>query len=106
MMYEFICGPLPFGSDTQDQLELFREILEAPLTFPEYVCDETALKLLSSLLERTPELRTGSSTTGAKELKEHPFFNKFEWDAVAGRYMTPPWQPDSNSLMSSWEEVE
>eukprot|EP00746_Dinoflagellata_sp_MGD_P085157 gnl/MRDRNA2_/MRDRNA2_33732_c0_seq1.p1 gnl/MRDRNA2_/MRDRNA2_33732_c0~~gnl/MRDRNA2_/MRDRNA2_33732_c0_seq1.p1 ORF type:complete len:943 (-),score=211.95 gnl/MRDRNA2_/MRDRNA2_33732_c0_seq1:16-2844(-) len=105
MMYEFVCGPLPFGHDTEDQLELFREILEAPLQFPEYVTDESALGLVSSLLERTPELRTGSSTTGAKEIKEHAFFGDFDWDAVAGRYMTPPWKPDTNSLMASWEHV-
>lgn len=105
MMYEFVCGPLPFGHDTEDQLELFREILEAPLQFPEYVTDEAALGLVSSLLERTPELRTGSSTTGAKEIQQHAFFSDFDWDAVAGRYMNPPWRPDTNSLMASWEHV-
>jgi cGMP-dependent protein kinase len=30
MMHEFIVGPLPFGRNVDDQLELFREILEAP----------------------------------------------------------------------------
>merc|ERR1719486_1730251 len=56
MMHEFICGPLPFGRDTEDQLELFREILEAPLQFPPYVTDDAAIQVISGLLERTPEL--------------------------------------------------
>merc|ERR1719359_2692909 len=34
MTHEFIIGPLPFGMDGGDQLELFREILEMPLEFP------------------------------------------------------------------------
>ena len=57
MVFEFICGPLPFGSDTEDQLQLFKEILEAPLHFPNYVVNQTAISVLSALLERQPELR-------------------------------------------------
>merc|ERR1711977_585721 len=106
MAFEFICGPLPFGSDTEDQLELFREILEAPLSFPDYVSDQSAISLVSSLLERTPELRMGSSTLRAKEMKDHNFFVGFDWDAVAGSYMTPPWKPDLTSLASSWDTEE
>jgi cGMP-dependent protein kinase len=61
MVFEFICGPLPFGSDTEDQLQLFKEILEAPLHFPNYVVNQTAISVLSALLERQPELRLRSS---------------------------------------------
>jgi cGMP-dependent protein kinase len=61
MVFELIFGPLPFGSDTEDQLELFKEIMEALLHFPKYVVDETAISVLSAFLERQPELRFGSS---------------------------------------------
>ena len=27
ILYEFVCGPLPFGNDAEDQLEIFRDIL-------------------------------------------------------------------------------
>eukprot|EP00971_Amphidinium_carterae_P266532 5287463-Amphidinium_carterae.1 len=107
----------------QEQLDLFREILEAPVQFPSYVkaseldtpvdplgtiglflrldsphdyhttrtvtslslesaqkeggcckpdCneDETAISVISGLLERVPELRLGASIRGAKEIKE------------------------------------
>merc|ERR1719436_2297113 len=68
MLHEFVVGPLPFGRDTDDQLELFREILEAPLQFPNYVSDETAIAVISGLLERGPELRVGANARGAKEI--------------------------------------
>lgn len=103
MMHEFIAGPLPFGRDTDDQLELFKEIMEAPLQFPPYVTDVQALEILSGLIERSPELRLGASTRGAKEIKEHPYFTKFDWDALAGRYMASPWVPDQRKLESLWE---
>lgn len=103
MMHEFIVGPLPFGRDTEDQLDLFREILEAPLQFPSYVTDETAVSVISGLLERTPELRLGASIRGAKEIKDHSYFAGFSWDGLVGRYMRPPWLPNLQKLQSQWE---
>merc|ERR1712139_220637 len=105
-MHEFICGPLPFGHDTDDQLDLFREILEAPLQFPPYVTDASAVHVIAGLLERTPELRLGSSTHGAKEIQQHAYFQAFDWDAVSGRYMEPPWKPNVETLQSTWELMD
>jgi len=106
MMHEFIVGPLPFGRDTDDQLDLFREILEAPLSFPSHVTDETAVSIISGLLERTPELRLGASTRGAREIKEHYYYAGFSWDALVGRYMKAPWRPDLRKLQATWEPVD
>jgi len=103
IMHEFIVGPLPFGGDTEDQLELFREIREAPLRFPSFLTDVTAISVISGLLQRTPELRLGASTAGAQEIKEHPYFLGFDWDGLAGRYLQPPWKPNLKKLKSKWE---
>ena len=48
MLYEFVAGPLPFGSESDDQLELFREILEHEITFMNYVTDQPAKVPLST----------------------------------------------------------
>lgn len=103
MFHEFIVGPLPFGRGTEDQLELFREILEAPLQFPSYVKDESSVSMITGLLERTPELRLGASIRGAKEIKEHRYFTSFDWDALAGTYFKPPWTPNLRKLQKNWE---
>jgi cGMP-dependent protein kinase len=103
MAHEFIVGPLPFGRETEDQLDLFREILEAPLSFPKYINDEAALSLVSGLLERTPELRLGASTRGAKEIKEHVYYMSFDWDSVVGRVTPAPWKPNQSKLQENWE---
>ena len=35
-LYEFMCGPLPFGNDAEDQLEIFRDILAGEQTVRRY----------------------------------------------------------------------
>ncbi|ORM41243.1 cAMP-dependent protein kinase catalytic subunit alpha [Babesia sp. Xinjiang] len=73
-LYEFVCGPLPFGNDVSDQLDIFREILKGELVFPEYVQDQEAVNIIKRLLCRVPEVRLGSSINGFKDIKEHSFF--------------------------------
>jgi len=106
MLHEFIVGPLPFGRETDDQLELFREILEAPLEFPRSIKDEFGISLISGLLDRAPELRLGCSSRGSKEIQEHRYYSGFDWMALSGQYMTPPWKPDTRELKASWEAFE
>lgn len=102
-MYEMVVGPYPFGSDNDDQVTLFRNILEAPLEFPEGIGDAAATSIVSGLLERAPELRLGSSACGATHVKEHRYFWGFDWQALAGRSFEPPWKPDVEKLKTSWE---
>ncbi|CAD7966489.1 unnamed protein product [Amoebophrya sp. A25] len=94
VMYEFICGPLPFGVDSgEDQMELFRQILEMPVKFPDYVRDEEAVSMLNHLLEKVPDLRLGTGALREKEIKEH-------------RYLEPPWKPDAASIKNGWTRCD
>jgi len=106
MIYEFACGPLPFGKDSGDQLELYRQIMEAPLVFPDYVTDVHIVDLMSSLLQRLPSRRIGTGPKGGKKLKSHEYFNDFDWDAIAGGYANQPWKPKGNKAVEEWEQME
>jgi len=100
MMYEFICGPLPFRSSTGDQIELCKAILESEVTFPKYVKDSTARAILKGLLERRAELRLGGI-----DLIEHPYFNKdivFDWDGVVSHTIEPPFIPNLDQIALSY----
>ena len=46
MMHEFIVGPLPFGRDTDDQLQLLKEIMEvgSRLVWCVKICKKPALR--------------------------------------------------------------
>jgi cGMP-dependent protein kinase len=100
MMYEFICGPLPFRSRSGDQVELCRAILEAEVKFPSYVKDSTARAILKGLLERGVERRLASGSMGALDLMEHPYFGGFDWDAVVSRTLVVPYKPDLEKIQS------
>ncbi|KAF8819015.1 protein kinase G AGC kinase family member PKG, partial [Cardiosporidium cionae] len=92
-LFEFMCGPLPFGNDAEDQLEIFRDILTGKLIFPHYVSDQDAINLMKRLLCRLPEVRIGCSVNGYRDIKEHAFFKDFDWDKLAGRGLKPPLIP-------------
>jgi len=103
IMYECIVGPQPFGAHTDDQMQLFREILEEPLRFPDYVDDHSAIAILTRLLERRPDFRLCTSSRGAKDIQEQPYYAGFDWDALARGFLEPPWHPDAEALMKAWE---
>ncbi|KAK1936351.1 cGMP dependent protein kinase [Babesia divergens] len=96
-LYEFICGPLPFGNDAQDQIEIFRDILKGNLVFPSYVKDQDAINIIKRLLCRVPEVRLGSSINGFKDIKDHSYFRDFDWDKLSGRALQPPFVPQGET---------
>lgn len=103
-LYEFMCGPLPFGNDAEDQLEIFRDILTGKLVFPHYVVDQDAINIMKRLLCRLPEVRIGCSINGYKDIKEHAFFRDFDWDKLLGRGQPPPLVPSGEIYAEDNEE--
>lgn len=104
-LYEFLCGPLPFGNDAEDQLEIFRDILTGKLVFPHYVVDQDAINIMKRLLCRLPEVRIGCSINGYKDIKEHAFFREFNWDKLLGRGISPPLVPQGEVYAEDADET-
>jgi cGMP-dependent protein kinase len=97
IMYELICGPLPFGESKTDPLAVMKEVLEKELTFPSQVRGDSREDILTALLERMPEQRLGSSTAHwQSEVRSHAFFEDLQWDAILEQSTTPPYVPPSS----------
>jgi cGMP-dependent protein kinase len=46
-MYEFLCGGVPFGEDSEDPFTIYEEIMNTEkILFPKFLKDEKAKKLL------------------------------------------------------------
>ncbi|KAF7456831.1 protein kinase G AGC kinase family member PKG [Cryptosporidium felis] len=89
-LFEFVCGCLPFGSEAEDHLEVFKEILTAKLVFPRHLVDTDTVNIIKRLLCRVPEVRMGCSATGYKEIKDNAFFRDFNFDRLLGRSYVAP----------------
>ena len=55
--YEFISGFLPYGEDLEDPFEIYQEIVQndEEVSFPKYVKDNTAKKLIRQMLKKNPK---------------------------------------------------
>ncbi|KAG5276892.1 hypothetical protein AALO_G00110960 [Alosa alosa] len=94
VMYEMMCGRLPFYN--QDHERLFELILMEEIRFPRTLGPE-AKALLSGLLHKDPKQRLGGGPDDAKEIMQHTFFSGIQWQDVYGKKLDPPFKPQVTS---------
>ncbi|XP_053660375.1 RAC serine/threonine-protein kinase [Anopheles marshallii] len=94
VMYEMICGRLPFYNRDHDIL--FTLILMEEVKFPRNI-SPNARSLLSGLLVKNPKLRLGGGPDDAKEIMAHPFFVSINWSDLVAKRITPPFKPQVTS---------
>ncbi|CAM4577573.1 RAC-beta serine/threonine-protein kinase [Siphateles boraxobius] len=94
VMYEMMCGRLPFYN--QDHERLFELILMEEIRFPRNLSPE-AKALLAGLLKKDPKQRLGGSPEDAKEVMTHKFFNSMNWQDVLQKKLIPPFKPQVTS---------
>ncbi|XP_021809882.1 phototropin-2 [Prunus avium] len=108
LLYEMLYGRTPFRGKNRQRT--FTNVLYKDLTFPGSIpASLAARQLINALLQRDPDTRLGSST-GANEIKQHPFFRGINWPLI--RCMRPPplevpLQPIAKDLKAkdiSWED--
>ncbi|KAE8585609.1 hypothetical protein XENTR_v10021375 [Xenopus tropicalis] len=94
VMYEMMCGRLPFYN--QDHERLFELILMEEIRFPRTLSPE-AKSLLAGLLKKDPKQRLGGGPNDAQEVMSHRFFASINWQDVTERKLTPPFKPQVTS---------
>ncbi|KAI8027514.1 Phototropin-2 [Camellia lanceoleosa] len=86
LLYEMLYGRTPFRG--KNRQKTFANILHKDLTFPSSIPVSLAgRQLIHALLNRDPVSRLGSSS-GANDIKQHPFFRGVNWPLI--RCMSPP----------------
>uniref|UniRef100_A0A674DTW1 non-specific serine/threonine protein kinase n=1 Tax=Salmo trutta TaxID=8032 RepID=A0A674DTW1_SALTR len=94
VMYEMMCGRLPFYN--QDHERLFELILMEEIRFPRNLAPE-GKALLAGLLKKDPKQRLGGGPDDAKDVMSHKFFTSINWQDVVDRKLTPPFKPQVTS---------
>eukprot|EP00826_Nyctotherus_ovalis_P019162 TRINITY_DN1585_c0_g1_i2.p1 TRINITY_DN1585_c0_g1~~TRINITY_DN1585_c0_g1_i2.p1 ORF type:complete len:582 (+),score=143.91 TRINITY_DN1585_c0_g1_i2:687-2432(+) len=82
ILYELLSGLPPFY--TENPKALINNIKHAKLKIPQYLSTK-ARSVLKALLDRNPSTRIT-----LPELKQHPFFEKINWDDVYHKKIVPP----------------
>ena len=88
MMYEFLCGKLPFAEDIEDPMEFYNEMIGQDLTFPPFVNDEAFKDLVSKLLIKDPNKRL----TQYSQIRNHQYFKDFDWEKLLCLVMPAPYK--------------
>ncbi|KAF2315753.1 hypothetical protein GH714_040290 [Hevea brasiliensis] len=81
ILFELLVGIPPFNAETPQQI--FDNIMNRDIPWPR-VPEEMSFEacdLINKLLTENPIQRLGA--TGAKEVKQHPFFGDINWDTLA-----------------------
>ncbi|KAF1641723.1 UNVERIFIED_CONTAM: Serine/threonine-protein kinase akt-1, partial [Eudyptes robustus] len=94
VMYEMMCGRLPFYSKEHEKL--FELILSGNIRYPSKLSQE-ARHLLSNLLVKTPGQRLGGGPNDARDIQAHPFFRNVDWEMLYRKEITPPFIPQLSS---------
>ncbi|GAD93817.1 serine/threonine protein kinase (YPK1), putative [Paecilomyces variotii No. 5] len=91
LLYEMLTGLPPFYDENTN--EMYRKILQEPLTFPSHdIVPAAARDLLTRLLDRDPQRRLGAN--GAADIKAHHFFSNIDWRKLLQRKYEPSFRPN------------
>ena len=87
-LFEMLFGRLPFGDNTEDPIEVYSQIISSKL-----VIEKKRLMDLSNGTNGTIDFiqkilnKDASKRINPKEVKEHPWYNGFDWDKLLKKEM-------------------
>uniref|UniRef100_A0AC34Q0W4 Uncharacterized protein n=1 Tax=Panagrolaimus sp. JU765 TaxID=591449 RepID=A0AC34Q0W4_9BILA len=90
VMYEMMCGRLPFYADKHEKL--FELILNGNLRYPSKL-SPAAKDLLAGLLVKDPNRRLGGGPDDWREIQVHDFFKPIDWEKIYRKEIEPPFKP-------------
>jgi cGMP-dependent protein kinase 2 len=111
LTYVLLTGRQPFSTPkTDDPMVVMRRIVDDGyvIPWPPYVT-LSAKSLILQFMERKPSKRLGMLAGGVEDIKKHPWFEGFDWDALAARKIAAPRLPkqkDSEKRVREQTEME
>ena len=103
MIYEFLCGRVPFGHNEEDPYCVYEAILRNDVEIsPDVpVPTDAALSLLKRLLNKYSDTRQSESV---ERIKCHEWFNGLDWEDLYCKDIVPPYRPTLKETEEEFEE--
>ena len=101
ILYEFICGRVPFGEEEEDPYIVLRMVTEDDVLFPSFLTENNPCRdLISKLLSKNPNDRSS-----IEDIKRHKWFRNFDWPALTACTMRAPRTPYVPNLQRAVAEA-
>jgi len=94
LLYEMLIGQSPFAGEDED--DLFASICKDKVYFPKWI-SESAVSVLSQLMERNISLRLGYLYGTRPNIRKHPWFSPIDWNKLEKREIKPTFKPEVKS---------
>jgi len=89
MMFEFICGGMPFGDAAEDPMDVYASIINEQIKFPKFTKNKQFIDLVTQMVVKNPLQRL----TKFSQVKNHPYFANFSFENLLSFNVEPPHIP-------------
>lgn len=98
-VFEMLTGKTPFRTDDASHMRTYNKILSGidNVTFPSYV-NPRAKHLVDRLCRPVASERLGMQRGGIKDIKNHKWFQGFDWHKLSRCEMPSPFKPKLKSI--------
>ena len=93
MLYEFVCGGVPFGENEEDPYRIYSMILEYNIKYPSHVQVKKHKDVITKMLDSNPAHRYST-----ENIKTDPWFGTVPWEALLCKKIRAPYQPRAQNL--------
>ncbi len=91
LIYEMLASYPPFYDE--DPMMTYAKISRGKIVIPKHF-SRRVVDLIKRLLHPKPTNRLGVLKGGASLIKQHPWFEGFDWEALEKKQMKPPFIPE------------
>jgi cGMP-dependent protein kinase len=96
MLYEFLCGGVPFGEEEEDPYVIYEKVLERALRYPNFLDSKfPARSFIEVLLDKNPAAR---NMGGYQALKQHTWLSSIDFRQLIRREINAPFKPQLKNL--------